>query len=44
MKITVLWSYKIEDLHGKKILGTLYEKELQKENQQELRLEKLIGN
>ena len=34
--------YAINDLNGDDIIGTLYEKELQKTNQQEFRIEKLI--
>ena len=33
--------YAINDLNGDDIIGTLYEKELQKTNQQEFRIEKL---
>ena len=42
VKITVPWTYVISDLKGKKILGTCYEKELQKTNQKEFRVEKVI--
>ena len=41
-KNTVPWTYVIDDLNGEKITGTFYEKELQKMDQQELRIEKLI--
>ena len=34
--------YVINDLNGEKIMGTFYEKELQKTNQQEFRTEKII--
>ena len=34
--------YVIGDLNGEEIIGTFYEKELQKIDQQELRIEKLI--
>ena len=39
---TVLWTYLINDLNGKEIKGSFYEKELQKTNQKEFRIEKVI--
>ena len=39
---TVPWTYVINDLNGEEIIGTFYEKELQKTNQQEFRIEKVI--
>ena len=39
---TVPWTHVINDLNGKEIIGTFYEKELQKTNQQEFRIEKVI--
>ena len=42
IKNTVPWTYVINDLDGEEIIGTFYEKELQKTNQQELRIEKVI--
>ena len=42
VKNTVPWTYVINDLNGDKIIGTFFEKELQKTNQQEFRIEKLI--
>ena len=39
---TVLWAYNINDLKGKEIPGTLYEKELLKTYQKEFRIEKII--
>ena len=42
VKNTVPWTYVINDLNGEEIIGTFYEKELQKTNQQELRTEKVI--
>ena len=42
IKITVPWTYVINDLIREKIIGTFYEKELQKTNQKELRTEKAI--
>ena len=42
VKNTVLWTYVISDLNGEEIIGTFYEKELQKTNQQEFRIEKVI--
>ena len=40
IKNTVLWTYVISDLNGKKIAGSFYEKELQKTRQEKLRIEK----
>ena len=42
VKNTVPWAYVINDLNGDEITGTFYEKELQKNNQQEFRTEKVI--
>ena len=42
IKNTVPWIYIINDLNGEQIIGTFYEKELQKTNQQEFRMEKVI--
>ena len=42
VKDTVLWTYVINDLNGEEIIGTFYEKELQKTNQEEFRIEKVI--
>ena len=42
IKNTVPWIYVINDLNGKEIIGTFYENELQKTNQKELRIEKVI--
>ena len=36
------WTYVISDLNGKEIVGSFYEKELQKTNQKEFRIEKAI--
>ena len=41
-KKTVLWAYVISDLNGEEITGTFYEKELQKTNQEEFRIETVI--
>ena len=41
-KNTVSWIYAIIDLKGKEIVGTFYEKELQKTNRKEFTVEKLI--
>ena len=41
-KSTIPWAYVINDLNGKEIIGTFYEKELQKTNQQGFRIEKVI--
>ena len=37
----MLWTYVISDLNGKEIVGTFYEKELQKTNE-EFRIDKVI--
>ena len=42
VKNTVPWTYVINDLNGEEIAGTFYEKELQKTNQEEFRIEKVI--
>ena len=42
IKGTVQWTYLISDLNGGKIDGSFYEKELQKTNQNEYRIEKVI--
>ena len=42
VKNTVPWAYVIHDLNGEDIVGTFYEKELQKTNQREFRIEKVI--
>ena len=42
VKNTVSWTYVINDLHGEEIIGTFYEKQLQKTNQQKFRIEKAI--
>ena len=39
---TVPWTYIINDLNDEKIIGTFYEKELQKTNQKEFRIEKVL--
>ena len=42
VKNTVPWTYVISHLNGEKVIGTFYEKELQKANQEEFRMEKVI--
>ena len=42
IKNTVLLTYEINDLNGEKIVGSFYEKELQKTDQKEFRIEKVI--
>ena len=42
IKNTVPWTYTINDLNGEKVIGTFYEKELQKTNQKEFRIEKVV--
>ena len=39
---TVSWTYVINNLNGENIIRTFYEKELQKTNQEEFRIEKVI--
>ena len=39
---TIQWTYVITDLNGEEIIETFYEEELQKTNQQEFRMEKII--
>ena len=38
----VPWTYVVNDLNGEEIIETFYEKEQQKTNQQEFRIEKVI--
>ena len=40
IKKTVPWTYVTSDLNGEEIVGTFYEKELQKTNRKEFRIEK----
>ena len=42
IKNTVLWTYVISDLNDEPITGNCYEQELQKTNQKEFRIEKVI--
>ena len=42
IKNTVPWIYVINDLNGEEITGTFYENKLQKTNQKEFRIEKVI--
>ena len=42
VKNTGTWACVINDLNGEEIIGTFYEKELQKTNQEEFKIEKLI--
>ena len=42
IKNTVPWNYVIKDLNGEEVIGTFYDKELQKIDQQEFRIEKVI--
>ena len=42
IKSTVPWTYIISDLNGEAIISSFYEKELQKTNQKEFRIEKVI--
>ena len=38
----MLWTYGISDIKSEKIIGTFFEKEIQKINQKELIIEKVI--
>ena len=38
----MLWIYISSDLNGEEIVGSFYEKELQKTNQKEFRIEKVV--
>ena len=42
IKNAVPWTYVINDLNGEEIIRTFYEKDLQKTNQKEFRIEKVI--
>ena len=42
IKNTVPWTYVINDLSGEEIIGTFYENELQKTDQKEFRIEKVL--
>ena len=42
IKNTIPWTYVINDLNGEEITGTFYERELQKTNKKEFRIEKVI--
>ena len=43
IKNTVLWTYGLSDLKGEEIFGKFYQKESQKTNQKEFRVEKVIN-
>ena len=42
IKDIVPWTYAISDLNGEAITGSFYEKEFQKTNQKEFRIEKVL--
>ena len=42
IKNTVPWAYVINGLNGEEIIGTFYENELQKTDQKEFRIEKVL--
>ena len=42
VKNTVPWTHVVNDLNGEEIKGKFYEKELQKTNKKEFRIEKAI--
>ena len=44
IKNTIPWTYVVNDLNGEEIIGTFYENELQKTNEQDIRIEKVIKN
>ena len=41
-KNTVPWTYVVSDLNGEEIIGSFYEKELQKTSQEKFRIEKVL--
>ena len=42
IKNIVPWTYVVNDLNGEEIIGSFYEKELQKTNQKQFRIEKVL--
>ena len=42
IKNTAPWTYVIKDLNGEEIAGIFYKKELQRTNQKEFRIQKVI--
>ena len=44
IKNTVPWTYVVNALNGEEIIGTFYENELQKTDQKEFRIEKVLKN
>ena len=42
IKNTVPWTYILNGLNGEEIIGTFYQNELQKTNQKEFRIEKVL--
>ena len=42
VKNTVPWNYMINDLNNEEIIGSFYEKEFQKTNEKEFRIEKVL--
>ena len=42
IKSTVPWTYALNDLNDEEIIGTFYENELQKTDQKEFRIEKVL--
>ena len=42
IKNTAPWTYVLNDLNAEEIIGTFYENELQKTNQKEFRIEKVL--
>ena len=42
IKNTVPWTYVINDFNGEEIIGMFYEKELEKTNKEEFRIEKIV--
>ena len=42
IKNTIPWTYVVSDLNGEKIIGSFYEKQLQKTSQEKFRIEKVL--
>ena len=40
--INALWTYVVSDLNGEEIIGSFYEKELQKVNEEKFKIEKVL--
>ena len=42
IKNTVRWTYFINEINGEEVIGTFYRKKLQKTNQEEFTIEKIV--